>query len=182
MLQLPEQTLNSQLRATLCKLRGNAAVLRAMNALMVHCNKQLLSEIRVQLAGLDPLRARPARDIAPCPAGLAPEKVARVKAYIEQHLAEPLHTDRLAGAIHMSPFHFSRTFKRATGAAPHAYVTLRRVERAKVLLADGRFTIVRVATEVGFRTQGHFTEVFRRVTGTTPRRFRVAVVARPGTS
>jgi AraC-like DNA-binding protein len=33
---------------------------------------------------------------------------------------------------------------------------------------------VHVAAAVGFQTQGHFTEVFRRRTGTTPRRFRLA--------
>jgi transcriptional regulator GlxA family with amidase domain len=108
------------------------------------------------------------------PAGLVPEKLARVRAYIEEHIAERLPTERLAAAVFMSPFHFSRLFKLAAGEPPHGYVTRRRVERAKILLAHATLPLVHVAAAVGFQTQGHFTEVFRRRTGTTPRRFRLA--------
>ena len=73
----------------------------------------------------------------------------------------------------MSPFHFTRLFKQATGLSPHAYLTFHRVERAKQMLAESRLALVEVAACVGFQTQGHFTEVFRRHAGITPRRFRV---------
>jgi AraC family transcriptional regulator len=108
------------------------------------------------------------------PAGLGASRLERVRAFIEHSLAEPLRIQDLAGAVHMSPFHFSRLFKLATGASPHVYLTRRRVERAKELLARARLPLVQVASAVGFQTQGHFTEVFRRHTGTTPRRFRLA--------
>jgi AraC family transcriptional regulator len=110
------------------------------------------------------LRARP---------GLAPHKLQRVLAFIEQHLAEPMRIERLAAAVHMSPFHFARLFKQATGQAPHAYLTARRVERAKELLSDACLPLIHVAANVGFQTQGHFTEVFRRHAGMTPRHFRL---------
>jgi AraC family transcriptional regulator len=106
--------------------------------------------------------------------GLAPNKLERVCTLIGRCIAEPLSIERLAAAVHMSPFHFSRRFKLATGDSPHAYLTRRRVERAKELLADASLPLVHVAAAVGFQTQGHFTEVFRRHTGTTPRRFRLA--------
>lgn len=77
----------------------------------------------------------------------------------------------------MSAFHFSRLFKLATGQSPHAYLTQQRVERAKELLAESRLPLVHIASAVGFQTQGHFTEVFRRHTCTTPRRFRLAALA-----
>lgn len=106
--------------------------------------------------------------------GLAPNRLERVRALIEQHIAEPLHIERLAAAACMSPFHFSRVFKLAAGEAPHGYLTRRRVERAKVLLvADPRLPLADVAASVGFQTQGHFTEVFRRRVGVTPRVFRL---------
>jgi transcriptional regulator GlxA family with amidase domain len=131
------------------------------------------------------LRAEIARVIAqhlahrsgPGGAGLASSKLERVRTYIEHCIAEPLHIERLAGTVHMSPFHFSRLFKLATGESPHAYLTRRRVERAKELLAGAELPLVHVASAVGFQTQGHFTEVFRRHTGTTPRRFRLACKA-----
>jgi AraC family transcriptional regulator len=106
-------------------------------------------------------------------AGLAPAKLARVLAFIEQNLGEPLRIDRLAASVHMSPFHFARLFKLATGHAPHGYLTLRRVERAKELLSKESLPLVHVASSVGFQTQGHFTEVFRRYAGLTPRHFRL---------
>jgi AraC family transcriptional regulator len=105
--------------------------------------------------------------------GLAPRKLEQVRSFIEQHLAEPLLVEQLAAVVHMSPFHFARLFKLATGSSPHAYVTTRRVERAKELLRAGNLALVEVAAAVGFQTQGHFTEVFHRLAGITPRRFRL---------
>jgi len=101
------------------------------------------------------------------------DKVQRLLEFIELHIDEKLSISALAELVHLSPFHFARRFKLATGHAPHAYVTARRVERAKILLASGEVPLAQVATRVGFSTQGHFTEVFRRHAGLTPRRFRV---------
>jgi transcriptional regulator GlxA family with amidase domain len=111
--------------------------------------------------------------------GLRPIKLERVRVFIERSIAEPLRIEHLAASVHMSPFHFSRLFKLATGESPHAYLTRRRVERAKELLTDASLPLVHVASAVGFQTQGHFTEVFRRHTGTTPRRFRLAASSPP---
>ena len=112
------------------------------------------------------------------PAGLDAGKLERVRMFIDRSLAESLHICHLSAAVHMSPFHFSRLFKLATGESPHAYLTRCRVERAKQLLAGATLPLVHVASAVGFQTQGHFTEVFRRHTGTTPRRFRCATQCR----
>jgi AraC-like DNA-binding protein len=106
--------------------------------------------------------------------GLAPHKLARVRAYVDEHLADSVRVKHLAAVVHMSPFHFARTFKQATGQSPHAFLTARRVSRAKELLLDSRLTLVDVAASVGFQTQGHFTEVFHRHAGLTPRHFRRA--------
>jgi AraC family transcriptional regulator len=107
-------------------------------------------------------------------AGLVPRKLEEVCTFIEQRLAEPLLVEQLAAVVHMSPFHFARLFKAATGSPPHGYVTARRVERAKELLRTGNLPLVEVGAAVGFQTQGHFTEVFHRLAGITPRRFRLA--------
>ena len=109
---------------------------------------------------------------APC-AGLAPHKLQRVLACIEERLAEPIQVKELASLVHMSPFHFARMFKLATGHPPHAYITAQRMERAKKLLADSDLSLVEVAARVGYQTQAHFTGVFHHHVGTTPRVFRV---------
>jgi AraC family transcriptional regulator len=119
----------------------------------------------------------PAREPSPLPrawSGLAPHRLKRVLAHIELRLAEPIPVRELAEEVHMSPFHFTRMFKLATGHSPHKYITLQRVERAKELLATSDMPIAAIATAVGYQTQAHFTGVFSRHAGTTPKVFRVA--------
>ncbi len=110
----------------------------------------------------------------PLRGGLAPHKLQRVLGYIQDKLAEPVGVRELASQVHMSPFHFARRFKQAVGTPPHAYITQVRMERAKRLLAGTNLPLMEVATRVGYRTQAHFTGVFHRYVGTTPRTFRVS--------
>src|SRR3954462_3209428 len=105
--------------------------------------------------------------------GLAPHRLKRVLSCIELRLAEPIQVCELAREVHMSPFHFTRMFKLATGHSPHKYLTLQRVERAKELLATSDMPIAAIAAAVGYQTQAHFTGVFSRHAGATPKVFRV---------
>ena len=105
--------------------------------------------------------------------GLAPHKLQKVLAYIDEKLAQPVGVRELASQVHMSPFHFARRFKQAVGTPPHAYITQVRIERAKRLLSGTNIPLIDVATRVGYRTQAHFTGVFHRYVGTTPRAYRV---------
>jgi AraC family transcriptional regulator len=133
-------------------------------------------------AGLEPLAALVAIHLArryaasavhaAAPAGLPQHKLKRVQDYVENHLSESIRVEQLAAEVHMSPFHFARMFKKATGQPPHLYVVMRRVERAKALLSGGETELIHLAAQIGFRTQGHFTGVFRRYTGFTPGAFR----------
>jgi AraC family transcriptional regulator len=105
-------------------------------------------------------------------AGLKPERLARVMDRIEHGLHEPLQIAHLAEAACLSPFHFARMFKHTTGKSPHAFVTEKRMALAKELLASTPLSIAEVSRRAGYRTQAHFTGVFRQYTGVTPRRFR----------
>jgi AraC-like DNA-binding protein len=122
-----------------------------------------------------------AEDAPPAPCGgLAPHKLRHVRSYIADHLCEAIRVDQLADAVHLSPFHFARMFKQSTGASPHQHILMQRIERARELLCVSDSALVDVAAEVGFRTQGHFTGVFHRYTGFTPRAFRLVVRAAAG--
>jgi AraC family transcriptional regulator len=109
--------------------------------------------------------------------GLAPHKLHRVLAYIEERIAETIGVRQLASAVHMSPFHFARMFKQAVGHPPHSYITLLRMEHAKNLLGNTDLTLVEIAASVGYQTQAHFTGVFHKHVGTTPRAFRLRTLA-----
>lgn len=107
------------------------------------------------------------------PVRLSPAQRTRVRDYIEQHLAADLSVEQLATLLGMSAAHFSRAFKAGFGTTPHAYVTEQRLGLAcRRLQQDRRTSIADVATEVGFSSQSHFTETFRRRMGVTPGRWR----------
>jgi len=105
---------------------------------------------------------------------MSPQQLRRVLTCIESRIAEPLRIRHLAQEAAMSPFHFSRMFKRATGYSPHHYLTLQRIEKAKLLLAASDLPIVAVASAVGYLTQAHFTSSFGRHVGMTPKAYRMS--------
>jgi AraC-like DNA-binding protein len=104
--------------------------------------------------------------------GLSRQRLKRVCDYIETHLDDQLTLTDLAVVACLSPYHFSRSFKRAVGVGPQRYVTQRRVERAKALIRRTNQPLAVIAQEAGFVDQSHLTSVFRRVIGLTPGHFR----------
>jgi AraC family transcriptional regulator len=111
--------------------------------------------------------------------GLSPARRRRVTDYIEARLGEPLRLSDMAGEAGLSEFHFLRSFCDSMGAAPHAYVSRRRIERAKRMLASGD-PIAEIAAACGFSSQSHLTRAFRQLTGATPAAWRkgLALTAR----
>jgi AraC family transcriptional regulator len=89
--------------------------------------------------------------------------------YIQAHLAEDLTLRELAATVHLSPFHFARVFKQATGLSPHQYLLRRRVQRAQQLLGNPAVTVAEAAQAVGFADHSHLTRHFKRLTGAPPR-------------
>jgi AraC family transcriptional regulator len=102
--------------------------------------------------------------------GLPREKLARAVEYIQDQLDADLTVSGIAQAVGMSPDHFTRLFKEATGKSPYRYVVEARVRKAKELLTTGKFTISEAAFHVGFVDQSHLTRHFKRVFGLPPKR------------
>ena len=112
--------------------------------------------------------------------GLPVSKVRRVTAFIEHNLHRELRLEELAAVTHMSPYHFARLFKRATGVSPHRFVVRCRIDAATALLTESTTSISSIARAVGFRTASHFATTVRRITGMTPSAYRVRrAVAEP---
>jgi AraC family transcriptional regulator len=108
--------------------------------------------------------------------GLSRERLKRVQDYIEAHLDNNrLTLTELAGVACLSPYHFSRSFKQATGVGPQRYVIQRRLERAKTLIRRTNQSLALIAQEAGFADQSHLTSIFRRELGVTPGHFRAAL-------
>jgi AraC family transcriptional regulator len=99
-------------------------------------------------------------------------RLRRLEDFVDAHLDQPLRLADLAQVAGQSPHHFIRTMRAATGQSPHQWLTHKRIERARVLLARSDLPLIQVALECGFGTQQHFTTVLKQSTGLTPAAFR----------
>ena len=99
-------------------------------------------------------------------------RLRRVLAYIEEHLAEDITVADLANVACLSIFHFTRTFAATMGVPPHRYISRRRLESAKTMIATGRASLSEIAFNCQFSSQSSFTRAFRRATGMTPAGYR----------
>jgi AraC family transcriptional regulator len=111
--------------------------------------------------------ARPTADAAP------PVAVLKVVTLMRQRLAESLSLEELADVAGLSPFHFARQFKTATGHPPHDYLIRLRVDRAQELIRQHsrEWSLSAVANECGFADQSHMARHFKRVLGVSPGEF-----------
>lgn len=158
-------------RVTLHLALALAAMTRQPQASDPLVAEQLGTALAVCVAGL--LAHQPVQGAAPQSLAISPLRLRRVLDYIEASLGErSLSLAEIAAVAHLSPFHFSRAFKSATGTAPHRFVVERRVDRAKTLLADPDISLAEIAAAVGFANQAHFSTMFRRLTSMSPRQYR----------
>jgi AraC family transcriptional regulator len=103
------------------------------------------------------------------PQGSMPRaKLRQVQSYIEEHLRRNISLHAITSAVDMSTSHLNSTFRSATGMPVHQYVIRRRVERAALLLREGRVSVTQIALEVGCAHQSHLAMHMRGLMGVTP--------------
>lgn len=107
--------------------------------------------------------------------GLPIWQLRKVEDYLRVHLAEEISVEQLADLVDLSPFHFSRVFKQATGMTPLRFVTRERITYAQQLIRETSRSLIEIALEVGYSNPSHFAKVFRKVAGVTPTEFRSAL-------
>jgi AraC-like DNA-binding protein len=95
-------------------------------------------------------------------------RLLRARRFIDQHYSMPLDLDRISAEACLSRYHFLRLFKQAFNRTPHRYLTERRIQRAKELLAAGNLTVTDICFEVGFESLGSFSSLFHKYVGRTP--------------
>lgn len=104
--------------------------------------------------------------------GLASWQRRAVVEYIEAHLGEQVCLVTLAELVRLSLHHFCRAFKQSFGIPAHQYQVQRRMEVAKLLLADGTTSITEIALSLGYAQTSSFSNAFRKTTGWTPTVYR----------
>ncbi|WP_144149125.1 helix-turn-helix domain-containing protein [Paraburkholderia sp. BCC1884] len=95
-------------------------------------------------------------------------RLSRAIDYIDAHLSESIGLADIANSTGLTRMHFASQFRRATGMRPHEYLLRRRIDHAQQLLLESRHNVLDVALSCGFRSQAHFTTVFKRLVGETP--------------
>jgi AraC family transcriptional regulator len=113
-----------------------------------------------------------ARDTALNRGGLACWQKRAVVGYIEEHLGEQIGLGTLAQLARLSQHHFCRAFKQSFGVPPHHYHVQRRIEQAKLLLADRSISITDIGFTLGYFQTSSFSVAFRKNTGWTPSEYR----------
>lgn len=99
-------------------------------------------------------------------------RLRRVRDLMDRDYARPLDVPELARSAHMSPGHFSRSFRDAFGETPYSYLMTRRIERAKALLRIGEMSVTDVCFAVGCSSLGTFSTRFTELVGESPSAYR----------
>ena len=100
-------------------------------------------------------------------------RINRAVDYIENHLGEEMTLRDIASAAYFSPFHFHRIFKSLMGETVHQFVQRVRLERAaRLLLADRRKPVTRIAMECGYLNPAAFSRAFRTAFACSPTEWR----------
>ncbi len=137
-----------------------------------------MDSLAVQLIGIlarDHAETAPSgRTVALARRGLDRRRLDRVLEYIDTNLDADISINDLAEAACFSLFHFVRAFHLAMGRPPHAYLSERRLDRAKQMLAFSRTSLVDISLICRFSGQANFTKAFTKAVGLSPGRYRNA--------
>jgi AraC family transcriptional regulator len=102
----------------------------------------------------------------------ATRRFRKVVTHIESNLSGTILVGALATIAGVSYSCFHRTFRSCFGVTPHAYVTVKRIEFAQVLMLTTNESLSQISLACGMTDQPHFTRIFRRLTGKTPGQWR----------
>jgi AraC-like DNA-binding protein len=99
-------------------------------------------------------------------------RLCRARAFIDSNYNLPLKLDQISSEACFSRYHFIRLFRQAFNQTPHQYLTQKRIDRAKELLASSDLSVTAVCFEVGFESVGSFSSLFRKCVGDSPISYR----------
>lgn len=140
---------------------------RASQLFVEHVSYALNLHIAITYGKMQPRFAR-------VTGGLSPWQMRRATDYLIERLDGEVSLLDLANYCGLSRSHFSRSFKRSTGYAPHQWLARKRVERAKDLLVNTTLSLSAIAIQCGYADQSHFSRAFSTRTSVTPTQFRRA--------
>ena len=100
------------------------------------------------------------------------KKMSDVYTYIRENYFKAIPLEKIAKVAKMSPFAFSRYFKKNCGAGFIEYLNRVRTNKACYLLRETEYPVHDIAMECGFASISNFNKQFRKTEGKSPRDFR----------
>lgn len=100
------------------------------------------------------------------------EKILEIVKYINHNYNKKLSLKLISQKFYISPYHLSRTFKKATGFTFVEYINSVRIKEAQKLLKESNLNVSTVGDRVGFGSSTHFGRVFKSLTGFSPLRYK----------
>jgi len=97
--------------------------------------------------------------------------VKRCCQYVRSHLYDDLSVAGIAETLHFSKSYVSHKFKDEVGMTLERYIRVKKIEESKKLLHTS-LSLKDIASMLGFASQSHFTDIFKKETGVTPKQFR----------
>ncbi len=97
----------------------------------------------------------------------------QLKKDIDRNLHQSISIDDLARTYHFSKTYLFRVFKQKFHISPHQYLLERKVEKAKILLMNPDMKVSEIADLLDFSDESHFSKVFKRLTGISPKQYRI---------
>lgn len=99
-------------------------------------------------------------------------KMNKALRYIDAHLSDELRLEEVASHVYLSPYYFSKLFKKYQGIGFNAWVNQQRMASAKELLSHSNWSIASIARNLGFSQTSYFCKVFRHTYQITPQAYR----------
>lgn len=100
------------------------------------------------------------------------ERLIPVLEYIEANLDAPLHRDTLAERSYLSVSRFAVLFRAVLGVSPGEYVRETKLQRGQMLLLSTGLTVCEIAKQCGFKSEFHFSRLFKTRFGSSPTFYR----------
>jgi len=107
------------------------------------------------------------------PTGSSLGAVGLALSYLADHYADNPGLEEVARHVALNPNYFSSLFRRRAGVRFSRYLQELKVDKAKELLLDPRNKIYRISASVGFNDEKYFCRVFKKLTGQTPKEYRM---------
>ena len=102
----------------------------------------------------------------------SPSSLHRAIEYINQSIEKPLSIDQICEYVHISKYHFCRSFKKATGLTVMQYILNTRVVLAKHMLETEGLSIIEISEQCGFSSVSYFCRAFKEATLMTPLQYK----------